>query len=768
MDKLQRKLWFLTAVVFATCITVFTLSYMVTIPWRMLPDLGGDGIKNAFTYLYHSMYGHGYWFGGMNYPYGEHIVYTDGQPLLSVLLTHFHNVTSGQALTVFWWLTGLSYILAIIFVYRILLRFKVSQAASIIFAGLIVLGDPQIFCLHGHYALGYMCVMPMLFYWSLLYHEEGQRRYCVYIFVIGIITAFLHPYFMAMILVWVMSYTLGYFIFIKQKFTDKLKHVLPVVISAVLVFLVVAIIMKVTDPFTDRPETPFREGDMYTTLPQIFTSEFSPAWKHAINQKLVKKVSNGGEGFSYIGFVCAVAVFMSMLIFAVNKMRKKQTENTVFQIFSPIWLFIAFAVLLLSMGIPFIWHMEWLLDYLSVLKQFRTLGRFIWIFYYVITIYGVVVIGSFVNTLIRKRKLFYAYLILILSMSIWAYEASGNVEFARKLSREGAYNYDLVYSKFEQNWDSFLREKHYQPQDFQAVLLLPFFHIGTEKIWVGDPGWLITMGVRPALQLHLPIVDVMMSRSSWSVAQKQVKIAGGPFTDKAILRDIKSNKPFLLFSLDNAVLDADQHYLLDASDFIGDFYGGKVYAFYPERLVANDKKCADSVNNILPYMRSADTCVNANGAWYINHFENGKAGTQLFGTGASLPVKSDEVIANIPVKPVKDSEVYEFSCWFLLSKDDYKSPDIHLDLIGDGGKKINSIIIPTAQSVDSRNLWFRSSKFFYMPAGCRNIICTIEDLHTHSYKIMDEMQLRLATALIISKADDGTIMVNNHLFGKKQ
>src|SRR5665213_2671334 len=155
MDKLRSNSWLLVTVLFAVCLTVFTLSHLVTQPWHVIPELGGDGAKNIFTYLYHSMYGKGYWFDGMNYPYGEHIVYTDGQPVLSVLLTCFKGVTAGEALTVLWLLIGLSYVLAILYLYKILSHFRVAPLAAMLFAGLIGIFTPQIVRLQGHYALSY-------------------------------------------------------------------------------------------------------------------------------------------------------------------------------------------------------------------------------------------------------------------------------------------------------------------------------------------------------------------------------------------------------------------------------------------------------------------------------------------------------------------------------------------------------------------------------------------------------------------------------------
>ena len=46
-----------------------------------------DGLKNYFTGAYFVKHdGFGVWSEGMNYPYGEHVVYTDNQPIISMIL----------------------------------------------------------------------------------------------------------------------------------------------------------------------------------------------------------------------------------------------------------------------------------------------------------------------------------------------------------------------------------------------------------------------------------------------------------------------------------------------------------------------------------------------------------------------------------------------------------------------------------------------------------------------------------------------------------
>lgn len=67
--------------------------------------LGGspDALKNYYTPWYHAKFDTSYvWFNGMNYPFGEHVTYTDCQPLvansirfISVNITDISDYTIG-------------------------------------------------------------------------------------------------------------------------------------------------------------------------------------------------------------------------------------------------------------------------------------------------------------------------------------------------------------------------------------------------------------------------------------------------------------------------------------------------------------------------------------------------------------------------------------------------------------------------------------------------------------------------------------------------
>ncbi len=763
MTRLQRNLWLLATTAFAVCLTVLALSYIVREPWRILPDIGGDGAKNNLTYLYHSMWGSGYRFQGMNYPYGEHIVFTDGIPLLSVFFASIGNVSAPVALSVLWSLLGISYVLSVVYLCKILLRFGTTPLYAMVFAGFITILTPQMICLRGHYALSFTCIIPMLFYWSLCYHDRPLLRYCGYIFIMGLLASLLHPYYAGLILVWAGAYGLWYLFLTAAPLAKKIRHIAPMVVAGLSVPAIVMVLIKLTDKVTDRPQTPYNPSDSYTNLPQIITSYYSPFWKALVDRSILPKVSNGGEGYSYPGLVVLAILSLLLLQFIYRRFRRAATPFLPLPAFGNVWIYMAFSVLIFSMGIPFIWHMQWLIEYLFVFKQFRALGRFVWISYYIATVYAAVVMYYWYTALLAAGKKKIAWSLLSLATLIWALEVRGYIKTTREISEKGAYNYDMIYSNYEQKWTEFLAANKMNATDFQAILLLKFFHVGTEKIWVGDPGWMMTLGSKAALQLQLPIIDVMMSRSSWSQAQSQVKLVAGPYAYKPLLDTIHDNRPFLTLVFKTDVLAPGEEYLLASSDYLGEHNDCRVYACYPDRIRSADKKHTDSAMAIAQHMQAADTAVGAAGTWFAAHYDQGTAKEILFGNGALPAIRQqDSTIAVIPVSITGDSLLYEFSCWFLLSAADYRSPDVMLHLLDANGNVISTIKAATNTSIDSRDAWFRCAQYFYIPAACRSIRCQLINIPAPAYRAMDELLLYPAAATVISKAGNGSIMVNGH------
>ena len=772
MNKVSDKIWYVVVILCAIALTIYTLTDVATQPWHAMPGIGSDGVRSEFSYLYQGIYGKWFWFHGMNYPYGEHVVYADGQTFYFLILSCFPHVTVGGALTLIWWFISLSYVVSIVYLYKILTHFGMARPAAVLFACLIGIFTPQIHRVLGHFGLSCICVIPMLFYWTIRFHEQSRKRYCAYIFIMGLIATLLHPYFSAMILLWSLAYVLGYFIFIKAPAIQKIRHVWPLPAAAAMIFVVVGIMLHFTDPVKDRPVMPYGLLAYNTHFNDIFTSPLSPIWVYVRDHHMLRDIfpyiSEAGEGFTYVGVTVTVALIISLFVFIARRAKKLPVSPTATSgRFSRMWLFMALAALLFGMAVPYIWHMEWLIDYMSYMRQFRSLGRFSWLFYYIATIYGALLIYDCVMWLKARGFPLAGYTLLTLSALLWGYEAYYSVSNVRNTTLEAGKNYDFFFSTSEPGWNNFMQSKNLKNSDFQAMLALPFFHIGSDKLWVGNVGMNLTLACQASFQLHIPLIDQYMARASWGQTKKQVKIVAGPYVDKPILHEINSNKPLLLLTYDMDSLNADDKYLLQAADYIGHFSRCNVYAFYPQRQIMNDKINADSIDRILPFIHQRDSCVINNGSWYVNHFDNDHAASFIFGSGAQAEKsRTDSVIAVIPVQPIVNGQEFEFSAWFLLSSNDYRSPIVLLESLDSAGNSIGLTSMDTKYSVDNHDMWFRGFANIRVNGNCRSIKCRLVNPQSPGYEIMDELMLRPTGSLIISKAADGSVMVNNHLFKK--
>lgn len=773
MSKARYRIWLTITVVFAICLVCYAFSSVVTDPGRVVLALGGDAGKNIFTYLYHSLYENGVWFSGMNYPYGEHVVYTDCQPLLSAILIacrKYFNVDMSFALAVQNLLISASFVLGIVYVWKSLVVFKVAPLRAIIFASLIILMSPQIFRFQGHFALSYICFVPMLFYWSLQYEQTGKNKYPLYLFLLGGIMAFIHPYFGALTFVWIAFYSIGYFLFSRQPRQARVKHIAPLTMVVVGVYALMQGFILLTDPVKDRPIMPYGAFTTITKPEMLVTSVHSYLWRLIYKSGRMQFLDvDAGEGQCYLGIV---VVLVSLVAFGCW-LRKKFTQrpasyegDNVISHTTPsgIWLFVAFASLIFAMGIPFVWDMHWLLENTPVLRQFRAMGRFSWLFYYVITIYGVVLLNNWYVVLLQKGKKVLAYSLLLAAIGIWGFEARGYLLYTTQLALGGRDNYNY-FSEGHDNWDHYLKDNHYGPGSFQAIIMLPFMHVGSEKLWLGESvSWLFTIAAKASLELHTPIVNVMMSRSSISQAEDKVKLVGGPLTDKPMLRSIHSDKPFLILNFEEDSLDIDQKYLLQASDFIGHFSQCNVYACYPSRIIANDRKYRAGLDTALANAGVGDTCPTFTGTWHANHLNDGLAYSAYL---KLPPAKDGRMLNEVKLLPADKDKLYEFSIWAHVSTKDYRGPVFILDQLDSNGNILGQDAALTKQSVDNKTAekhtaWLRVSKYFKIKPGCATLRCTIGNDDAQQFITLKDCLLKPVDAVIISKLPSGIVMVNNH------
>lgn len=764
----NSKKWSVIAVIVALSVTCIALSPFVFTPWDMLPHAGGDSMKNVYVFLYHAIYGQGNWFDGMNYPYGEHVVYIDAMPVFSMFLAPFH-ISAAQGLAILWWTVAAGFVLGIFYLYLILRNLSVHPTRAILFASLIVLCNPQIWRIDGHYSLSLCCIIPMVFYWTLKYTQTYSVRYPVYLSLLGCAVYFMHPYFNGMMLIWAAFFSLAYLLFHKLPFRAKVRTLAIYLAGMAAPYLLIFTYTLLTDPYkADRPNVPWGAMEYYSRPYEIVTSSLSPVWRLLQKVGVSKQLAGLTEGYAYIGFTATVVLAVALVMFVIKAIKSRISSQPVLDADSelsyPLWIMIGAGALITGMGIPFIWNMEWLFEYLPGFRQFRALGRFSWMFYYIATVLSVVILNRWFETLRQSHKPRLAWALILPAVLIWGIDATGSVGVIRDLAANGKQNADWLLSRGQTSWQDFLHEHNHSADDFQAIIPIKYMNQGTEKFYL-DPSQnrLVTQAFRASFQLHLPITTNYGGRTALSLAEKQVKISGGPFTYKPLLTDSKSNKPYLMMVFDYDVLTPDEMYLFQSSEKLGQFSDCGVYAFFPDRCRANDARWADSIKSILPYVLQ-DTCLGA-GSAVIAHYDTGKATPPFWGAGAAVAIdKMEQEVARLYIDPPADSILFEFSAWFLISRDDYRSPQVFLDMYNINGDQLGTVVSSTKESTDAEDLWFRNATYFVIPPGCSTIKCRVTNDALSSYSVMDELQIRPANTIVISKSPGGQVLVNNHVF----
>jgi hypothetical protein len=100
--------------------------------------------------------------------------------------------------------------------------------------------------------------------------------------------------------------------------------------------------------------------------------------------------------------------------------------------------------------------------------------------------------------------------------------------------------------------------------EFQAILPLPYFHVGSENVWVEPKCDILRQSFIVTLKSGLPSMGVMLSRTSLSQTYKSLALVENPVLSFEILKDLPNRKPLLVMvdnckNLTNAEMNIVRH-----------------------------------------------------------------------------------------------------------------------------------------------------------------------------------------------------------------
>jgi len=527
----------LLALVLSVAVLFLYFGQLLKNPNQIYFAPSGDGLKSYATSIYH-LYDDKDLFRSsiQNYPYGEMAFFADCQPIITIpvkLLSEIGLDFRPNIVGIINLSMLLSIVIAAIFMCLIFMELKVSWwFAAIASVGICML-SPQIGRLPGHFSLSHLMWLPMLIWLLLKFNEMKSYTLSVIIGLITFLAAGMHMYFFAIFGFLFLFYWI-YCLTDKQMNVRSYVWVLHLFIQFILPLILVQLLVGNNGTITDRTTHPWGFFTYSARPATIFLPIHKPY--ATILKQIGVRYDYEWESVAFIGLIALIG-FIAGMVKMVQRIKRKQTwwmvsENKLLSVF--FWASI--ASLLLAFSIPFNMGLTFLLDYLGPIKQLRALSRFSWLFFYVLNI--LVFYGIFS---LMKRGLSMKILAILALVFLW-YDGSLNVrQYAPNLNNRIAELEDKTNTSPENAWVSLV-----DMNQFQAILPLPFFHVGSENVWLESKCESLRQSLIVSLKSGMPSMGVTLSRTSISQTYKSLELSSNPVAPYRIIDDFPNQKPLLL------------------------------------------------------------------------------------------------------------------------------------------------------------------------------------------------------------------------------
>jgi hypothetical protein len=659
-----------------------------------------DGFKNYMTTAWHVSHDSSYvHYEGMNYPYGEHVLFTDNQPILSAAMQWWSRHVSdlrGQTVG----LMNVLQVLSMLFGAGVIFLLLRKLHLPVWYAGLVTIGilflSPQYNRFDKHFGLSHTWIIPLLLLLLCRYEERHSRRYeSLLIGILLFVAAQLHFYNFGVSAMFLGLYTL-YQVLTDFRWKNIAKRFYHLVVMVLVPFALLNVWIHWSDYCPDRPANPYG----FTTYIGYWEGIFLPyedfplyQW---IDQNIIAIRRIDSESQAYIGMVAFA--FTLWVLF-----RRR------FRIFEPSWeaaayhrvhkrylygIFAAsFALVLFGCGVPFaIPGLEWLADYLGPIRQFRGLGRFTWVYYYTANILVFYILWNKsarspvlsrwsveLNALwskVRRRDFrnlelsnIRKWSLLVIPIIVICWEAR-IFQHNRPLHLAPNLAIRNVAAPTPDHW---LNKVDFS--QYQALMPLPYYHIGSENIWLDLYYPLYKKMQYTALLTGVPDMGVNMSRSAIGRMVKSMQWALPPCESPALLGDLPNNRPIALMIEPAKWAEVQQHYghLISKATMVYDGPDMKIMSLVPDNVRLYALEFRDAVAremnqpNLVP-LHDGWLGTNPDKGWFVHqNFDSCTSSKYVFqGKGAGFGSQGDS--SWIWNNPIPKGE-YTLSLWIKVTED---------------------------------------------------------------------------------------------------
>ncbi|MBA9077738.1 hypothetical protein [Rufibacter quisquiliarum] len=630
---------------------------------------GGDGTKNYYTFLYYLKADNGTHFSGMNYPYGDHVVFTDNQPIVAFISKWWHNHVSPVypgGLAVINGLMIWSVVPTVLLLFLLLRRSLLSVPVAAVAALAIAFLSPQHIRLGAHYALAYSFVIPL--HWYLLVRMQESRRHrlswTIALTAAACFTGLLHPYYLAMHALFLLSYAVVVFLY-RRRSAGRL--VLLTVAAALLPILLFKTWLSLTDIITDRPDTPNgffggRANVQGMLLPSMGSVH---EW---IQHYLVQLTSYSVETFVYIGLAGSLCILLTLVKFSKGIKNRKRKRLFTPTLPAPLQFTVgaSILVLLFAFAIPLKFFSAAILDYLPLVKQFRAISRFAWIFYYIIAVYGAFYFYRLYRLWRMKGARVKAYALVAAIFLFWGFEAW---DYYGRLTPNlrNQLGKDFISSETESFVD-YLHTAGVSPADFQAIVPLPYYTAGSEKLEINH-GLSVDRSMQASLHTGLPITAFMMSRTSLAQSMQQMQLLSSDLITKELLPHLPNRKPLLLVVVPDS-LNPSEKRLMQKGQKLFSNASFSLYSLSLDSLAATEKPQAAAFfaqNKAQLHQQGSLYLTQDRKDYLLRDFtDQPEAEEGLYDAGGALVPRKGYQLLLDSLPHANDTTLYEVSLWVNL------------------------------------------------------------------------------------------------------
>lgn len=579
----------------------------------------GDGFRTYFGLYYHAKYDSTcYRLDGMNYPFGEMMEFTDCQePVANTIRFISRNITDITDFT-----TGIvnglmlfSFFLAATFLFLILRKMNLPAWYASVVSLCIVFLSPQIQRIGGHFSLGWMFWVPLSIYLLMIFDQKRSYIISFLICFFAYSAGAMHFYFLAFWIFLFGPYWLYRWLWQKD-YQFRKTDLIHLLIQVILPVVILELNLVLNDVVTDRTANPWGFYQYRGQFPAVFLPLFKSYVPFLENLSFAKKIE--WEAFCYVGLVASVGFFIIFFKWLFSLIKNRKAGSVSGEKFIDFLFWISFLVLLFSFGLPFTLGLDNLRQYIGPIGQLRGLARFGWLFYYVINI--VVFYKIYFAFYEKNAKQIWKRVIVFLFLGVFAFEAWNYSGRYQQVLNNTISELD---GKIGSNLQEFCKSKII-PSDYQAVLPLPYFNVGSESIWLDPECDILKQSFIVSMETGLPNIGVAAARTSISQTYKIVELVKTPLVKYRILENYKSRKPLLLTVIDCDKLTADEKRLVENAKLIGECQNLKLYELSIDSLLVIPQKYnyLKVYQNMLDSIEKGD---NGTSIGYLNRTGNLKS-----------------------------------------------------------------------------------------------------------------------------------------------